>query len=112
MNHEQAAEVLYTINEVYPKFELTERKLKVLTPVLLQMDFDGVMERLKEHIAKKSFVPTIAEIAVYPAPENKVLQKINQFEREAAQNPPTKEQRRQFEKKLQTLLKKDEQNDT
>ncbi|UOR11387.1 hypothetical protein [Halobacillus amylolyticus] len=67
MDRREAVEVLKTISELYPtKFEMTERKARVLVPELLKMDYSAVMSRLANYAIGHPFPPTISEIAVYP----------------------------------------------
>ncbi|MCK0471420.1 replicative helicase loader/inhibitor [Halalkalibacter sp. APA_J-10(15)] len=106
MNSEQAAEILLTIKDVYPRFELNERKTAILVPVLKKMDFEGVMAKLKEHIGKHPFPPTIAEIAHYPSGQDRLLKKIGKFEQEAEKEPPTPEQKQEFNQKFKELMNK------
>ncbi|GAE27004.1 hypothetical protein JCM9140_3114 [Halalkalibacter wakoensis JCM 9140] len=106
MTSAEATEILYTIHEVYPSYKLTERKLKALIPALLPLDFKGVMDKLNHHIVSSPYPPTIAEIAEYPKKENEVLLQLARFEREAAENPPTNEQKKRFESSLKALLEK------
>ncbi|GAE27616.1 hypothetical protein JCM9140_3769 [Halalkalibacter wakoensis JCM 9140] len=103
MTNEEAAEVLLTIHEVYPSYELTERKMKILVPALLQMDLAGVMKRLNEYIITNPWPPTISDIASYPPQENTVLRKTQEYEKRASQNPPTKEQIEEFQARLKQL---------
>lgn len=104
MTNEEAAEVLLTIREVYPSFELTERKMKILVPALLQMDLIHVMKRLNEHIMTNPWPPTIADIAAFPQQENDILKKTNEYEKLASENPPTNEQIYEFQVRFQQLV--------
>jgi hypothetical protein len=103
MTNEEAAEVLLTIHEVYPSYELTERKMKILVPALLQMDLAGVMKRLNEYILTNPWPPTISDIASYPLQQNEVLRKTQEYEKRAAENPPTKEQIEEFQARFKQL---------
>lgn len=109
MTNAEAAEILLTIHEVYPSYELTERKMKILVPALLHMDLAGVMKRLNEYIMINPWPPTIADIAAYPDKENEILKKTYEYEKLATENPPTKEQILEFQTRFQQLLS--EEND-
>lgn len=106
MNRDEATEVLLTIHEIYPKFDLTERKLRVLIPTLLPMNYNGVMKKLNDHIVANPFPPTISEIAVYPKPVNQMLKKTDMFEQVAAENPPSQEQIMEFTSRFKAILGK------
>lgn len=111
MNSNEASEILLMIKEVYPKWELTETKLKALVPVLLKMDYPGVVDNLHEHIASKPFAPTMNEIAAYPKVADKTQEKIKAFEREAEENPPTPEQREVLKARLKQFMRKDDSDE-
>lgn len=101
MERNQAIEILETINELYPRFELTERKIEIMVPQLEKMDYPRVMARLNEHIVNNSFPPTLAEIAAYAPPKNETLEKMKQWKKEAAEVPlEVKEKFREEMKKL------------
>ncbi|MCL7748811.1 replicative helicase loader/inhibitor [Halalkalibacter alkaliphilus] len=100
MTNEEAAEVLLTIHEVYPSYEITERKIKILVPALLKMDLAGVMKRLNEYIMTNPWPPTISDIASYSLQENEVLRKTQEYEKRASENPPTKEQIEEFHERF------------
>lgn len=88
MTKEEAIEVLKTINEMYPKFNLTKRKAMVLLPNLKAMDYDGVMLKLSFHVMDHPYPPTLNEIASYPAEENSALQEVGQWMEEAKEVSP------------------------
>ncbi|GAE31787.1 hypothetical protein [Halalkalibacter hemicellulosilyticus] len=104
MTNEEAAEVLLTIHEVYPSFELTERKMNMLVPALLDMDLVRVLKRLNEHIMTNPWPPTMADIAAFPDRQNKTLKKTQEYEKVASENPPTKEQIAEFQARFQQLV--------
>lgn len=103
MNQNQAVDVLESIDEIYPKFELTEKKVKILLPKLMEMDYDRVMKRLADHAAEKPFPPTLAEIAAYAPAKNEHLEKMKRWEEEASKVSPEKKARVAAE--LQELLR-------
>ena len=111
MENEQASEILLMISEVYPRWELTETKLKALVPVLKKMDYQGVLDNLYEHIASKPFAPTLPEIAAYPKQVDQTQEKIKSFEQEAANNPPTQAQRKMLKARLKQILREDDSNE-
>ena len=111
MTNAEAAEVLLTIHEVYPTYDITERKMKILVPALLGMDLSGVMRRLNEYILTNQWPPTISDIASYPVQDNEVLRKTQQFEKNASENPPTKEQIQEFQARFGQLVLADNDNE-
>lgn len=78
-------ELFKLIKSVYPTFEVTQNKIDIWANVMKDMDFDRVTVRAKEHIATNKFPPTIAEISAYAPEENKHLEKVEKWKREAAQ---------------------------
>ncbi|WP_431803303.1 hypothetical protein [Halobacillus andaensis] len=105
MKYEEAAEVLETIEELFPeKFVITERKIAVFIPELMKMDFASVMDKLFGYAARYPFPPTLADIASYPPKPNDYLEKKKQWDEEAAKVP--EETKRLFEEKFEALLKK------
>lgn len=110
MNKNQALEVLAAISELYPnKFELTDRKVEMLLPALVKMDFQGVMTNLKKYVAEKPYPPTIAEIACYPKEENVTLKKQQEWVRQARKVPMHKKQ--EFSRRLALLVERMAQSD-
>lgn len=107
MTNEEAAEVLLTIHEVYPSFEITERKMKILVPILLTMDLRGVLKRLNEYILMYPWPPTVADIAAYPNQENESLKKAIEYEKLAKESPPTDEQIQEFHTRFGQLLERE-----
>lgn len=104
MNKLEAKEVLTTIFEYYPaKFQLTERKLELLLPKLLEMDYEMVMYKLNNFVINSPFPPTLSEIAAYESNHNdEHLLNIEKWEEEAAKVP--EELRQQFREKFQKLI--------
>ncbi|WP_079528053.1 hypothetical protein [Halobacillus hunanensis] len=103
MDQREALEVLETMSELYPnKIEITERVADMLIPELMEMDFTGVRKKLSAFAARNVFPPTLSEIAVYPPEENTYLDKMRQWEQEAANVTPETKQR--FQKQLQQLV--------
>ncbi|MCP3027632.1 hypothetical protein [Halobacillus sp. A5] len=105
MRHEEAADVLETIEELFGgKFVITERKIEVFIPQLMKMEYKPVMEKVFDYASRYPFPPTLADIAVYPPQSNDYLKKKKQWDEEAAQVP--EETKRRFEEKFAALLKK------
>lgn len=107
MNREQALEILEMIDEVYPQFELTERKVEIMLPELEKMDYKRVKARFSEYMTQNPFPPTLAEISAYAPPENKALEKMERWQREAEQVPDEVKQR--FRQKMQQLIQEKSQ---
>lgn len=103
MNRDEAIDVLETIRDIYPKFDVSERKAKILLPQLAPMDYELVMEKLSTHTVSHPYPPTIKEIAVYPPEENNHLQLISQWREEAAKVPETVKQN--FREQMAKLIK-------
>lgn len=103
MERNQALEILKTINEIYPRFNLTERKIKILLPELEKMDYKRVMAKLSDYMTSNPFPPTLADIAAYAPEENKHLEEMKQWQREAEQVPD--EVKQQFQRKMQQLIR-------
>lgn len=99
MIKKEALEVLQTINEMYPRFNLTKRKAKVLVPNLIQMDYQGVMKNLSAYVLEHPYPPMLSEIAAYQDIEESHLEEMEKWREEAKNvSPKVKEQfREQFE---------------
>ncbi|ARI75660.1 hypothetical protein [Halobacillus mangrovi] len=105
MNHDEAVEVLKSIHELYPRtFEITKRRVKLLIPQLEKMDYEAVMEKLSNHVSFSPYPPALSDIAVYLPEENDYLDRICEWEKEAAEVP--KETKMQFNKKLDELTRR------
>jgi len=87
MNRQEAIHVLETIKNVYPKYDITKEKAKMLIPKLLSMHYPCVLERLAQHVAKHPYPPTISEIAVYETKRNTQLETLKKWREEAAHVP-------------------------
>ncbi|SES62096.1 Loader and inhibitor of phage G40P [Oceanobacillus limi] len=103
MNRQEAIDILETIKELYPKFEVTKRKVKMLIPQLEQMEYRLVMDKLAAYVAKSPFAPTIADIAAFPPKENAYLDKMNKWQKEAAAVP--EDMKLRFRNELIRLVK-------
>lgn len=87
MDKSEAIQVLETIRDIYPKYEVSKKKAQMLIPQLKQMDHELVMERLSAHLATCPYPPTITEIAAYPAESNDHLEEIKRWRTEASKVP-------------------------
>ena len=103
MLQQEAIEVLKTINEMYPRFNLTKRKAAMLLPNLKKMDYKGVMKNLSVFVMESPYPPLLSEIAAYPDEEESHLEEMEKWQEEAKQvSPEVKEQfREEFEKFVQ-----------
>ncbi|MFG6147482.1 hypothetical protein [Halobacillus sp. B23F22_1] len=105
MKYDEAVEVLETMEELFSgKFKITKRKLDVFVPELERMAFIPVMEKLFDYAVVHPFPPTLADIAVYEPKKNDHLEKMRQWDEEAAKVP--EETKRLFEEKFNELLRK------
>ncbi|RLL45486.1 hypothetical protein D8M04_11610 [Oceanobacillus piezotolerans] len=103
MTENEGIEVLETIAELYPRFDLNKRKAKVLLPHLMEMEYNGVMEKLFSYVTENPYPPTIAEIAVYPPKPYEGDEEIRRWEEEAAKVP--QEVKDRFYKVFEQLVK-------
>lgn len=108
MTIDEAMEVLYTMEEMYPKFKLTERKAKILVPNLKKMNFRKVMENLGEHVMHHPYPPQLSEIAAYEEEEveeeeESPLAEIERWKEEAKKVTP--EMKLEFQEQLEQLLR-------
>lgn len=106
MNKQEAMEVLLTIEEMYPPFELTERKERILVPNLMKMDYEGVMENLASYVMDHPDPPALNEIAAYPDDEKHTLTLMEEWKKEAKGSTP--EIRKKFHDAFEKLLQKKE----
>ncbi|RDW19675.1 hypothetical protein [Oceanobacillus chungangensis] len=104
MLHQEAIEVLKTINEMYPKFNLTKRKAAMLLPNLKEMDYPGVMRNLSLFIMQNPYPPMLSEIAAYPEVEDSHIEEMMKWHEEAEKVPP--EVKKQFLEEFDKLVQK------
>lgn len=90
------------IKSIYPTFEVSQEKINIWSSVMKKMDFDRVMVRVNEHVTENKFPPTIAEIAAYPPEKNDHLDKMREWEQEAAKVPESTKQR--FKQEMKKLI--------
>lgn len=62
MDLKQVLEVLKYVKGAYNRFEINEEMPKVYFDFLKDQEFERVMHRLKEHIKKSKFEPTITDL--------------------------------------------------
>ncbi|KHE72853.1 hypothetical protein [Halobacillus sp. BBL2006] len=105
MTYKEAVEILKTIEEFYgDKFPLTKRKITLIIAQLEKMEYEPVMTRLSEHVLESPFPPTLSDIAVYHVPDDGMVEKMQQWKKEAAEVP--EETKRLFEEKMNELMRK------
>lgn len=102
MTQDQAVDILETMAELYPKFELSRKKAQILLPQLRKMDYQGVLDKLSAYVADHPYAPTIAEIAVYLPEENGQLQLMKEWQAEAEK--VTEETKSRFRLQMHKLL--------
>ena len=107
MTKANVLELFKLIKSIYPNFEVTQEKINIWASVMKDMDFDRVMARAREHVQENKFPPTIAEISAYAPKENKALEKMERWQREAEQVPDEVKQR--FRQKMQQLIQEKSQ---
>ena len=62
MTLDEAIEVMKTIHAYYPdKYHLTRRKVRMIVPLLEQMDYDGVMKKLMDFYIAAPYPPALSE---------------------------------------------------
>lgn len=110
MTHEEALDVLETISELYPHFELTKKKAQLLLPQLKKMDYKRVIDKLAAYVSTNPFPPTIADIAAYPPSNNDHLEKMKEWQREASKVPI--ETKRRFQEHIRQLMKEKSHDDS
>lgn len=108
MNRSEVKELFQIIGNVYPNFipsdqEQLTRKVNTWTELMKDMDYKRVMAKAKDHVQSNKFPPTVAEIAAYAPERNEHLDKMRQWEKEAAEVP--QEVKDDFKKKLEQLFK-------
>lgn len=107
MTKAQVLELFKLIKSIYPNFEVSQEKIDNWAWAMSKMDFDRVMARAHEHVLSNKFPPTIAEVAAFAPEKNEHLEKIREWEKEAAEVPQeTKDRfRREMEKLFQEKSK-------
>lgn len=103
MNRDQVVQLFKEIKSVYPTFEVSTSKVNTWARMMRKMDFDRVMAKFDQHSLENKYPPTIAEIAAYAPEKNEHLEKMRQWEREAAQVSP--EVKKEFARQMKKLFK-------
>lgn len=103
MNQAEAIHVLETMKEVYPRYEISKKKARMLIKELVKMDYPQVMKKLAHHVAIHPYPPTVMEISAYLKTENKQLEKLKQWRKQARDVPP--ELKRTFHQQMLKLIK-------
>lgn len=104
MTKEEALEILKSIDEMYPRFQLTKRKAMLLIPNLMNMDYDGVMKNLSAYVMENPYPPILNEIAAYAEEADHVLAEIEAWQEEAKKVSPEVKER--FRKQFATFVRK------
>lgn len=102
MTKEEALEILKTINEMYPRFNLTKRKAMLLIPNLQNMDYPGVMNNLSAFVMDNPYPPMLSEIAAYADEGDTALTEVKAWQEEAKKVPPEVKER--FRKQFEQLV--------
>lgn len=102
MTRDEAIDVLESIAELYPNFQITERKGNLFIPILMKMDYHGVMKKLSHYAQANPFPPMIADIAVFAPEKNTYLERIKRWQEEADNVPP--EVKKCFREQMQKLI--------
>ena len=102
MTKEEAIDVLKTINEMYPRFNLTKRKAVMLIPNLKNMDYKGVLKNLSVFVMESPYPPMLSEIAAYPEDEDSHLDEKENWREEAKKVSP--EMKKQFREAFQKFV--------
>ncbi|WP_025727743.1 replicative helicase loader/inhibitor [Heyndrickxia ginsengihumi] len=97
MKEEEVFQILHTINAAYSRFEVTDDRIILWNEMLIDMNFEKVMSRLKAHIREKPFPPTIAEITVHEPPRNEFLEEFEIWKREGAERIEQQQKNRKSE---------------
>ena len=102
MNKQQAIHILEMIRDLYPRYNISKEKAKMLIPALLPMDYERVRGNLAVYVAAHPYAPTIAEISAYPVVQNEQLDQLDVWREEAADVPI--EMKQKFQQKMVMLL--------
>ncbi len=70
MTKKQVMEILVLIESVYPHCIFKDGTIQQWFQFCSEMDYEKVLNKLKEHIRKSPYPPTIADIAVLHFEEN------------------------------------------
>lgn len=103
MDRDEVKELFKLITSVYPRFEVSAQKVDTWTYLMKKMDFKRVMAKAEQHVMENKFPPTVAEIAAYPPEHNDHLDKMKQWEQEAAK--VSEETKHRFKYEMQKLIR-------
>ncbi|MCM2533243.1 replicative helicase loader/inhibitor [Neobacillus pocheonensis] len=70
MTKDEVVKLLVLIETVYSNCIFKDETVQQWFQFCSEMDYEKVMEKLKNHIRKSPFPPAIADIAVFPIKEN------------------------------------------
>jgi hypothetical protein len=108
MNRSEVKELFQIIGSVYPSFipndeRFLTAKVNTWTNLMKDMDYKRVIAKAEEHARLNKFPPTIAEIAAYAPEKNEHLEKMKQWEKEAADVPQSV--KNEFKRTMEQLFK-------
>jgi len=103
VERKQVVELFKFIRDIYPMFEVSSGKVNSWHRMMKKMDFERVMAKAEQHAAENKFPPTVAEIAAYAPEKNEHLEKMRQWEKEAAEVPQSVKD--EFKLKMEQLFK-------
>ncbi|WP_261134781.1 replicative helicase loader/inhibitor [Bacillus sp. Marseille-Q3570] len=86
MNKKQTIEVFKTIRDVFPSFEVTQRKIDLWTSLLKNDNPALVMRNTENHLKNEKFPPAIAHISApksYEMEKKAYQLKVKKWEEEA-----------------------------
>ncbi len=108
MNKDEALEILRSLSDLFPAYSLTKAKAKNLLPVFEKMDYERVKQNLYAYALEHTYPPTIADIAAFPPDKDDYMDKIKEWQKEAAKVTP--EQKAAFLEQFQRLVKEKSQS--
>lgn len=107
LDREQVKKLFKFLASIYPNFVVSSHKLNVWARMMKDMDYKRVMAKAEQHAIENKFPPTVAEIAAYAPEENKHLEQMREWQREAEQVPDHVKQ--QFRQKMIDLIQEKSQ---
>lgn len=103
MTREEVKDLFMMLKSVYPMFDISTDKVNTWYGLMRDMDFKRVMAKAEQHAQSNRFAPTVAEISGYAPTENTHLNKMREWEKEAANVRP--EVKNEFKQKMQQLIR-------
>ncbi|OLS37225.1 replicative helicase loader/inhibitor [Bacillus sp. MRMR6] len=79
MTKEQALKLLILIESVYTNCTFKDETVQQWFSFCSEMDYEKVMEKLKNHIRKSPFPPAIADIVVFSFEENQFQDTLQEW---------------------------------